>query len=186
VRDLHWSLSDLALVGQPIAQIEERFDTVEILAGTLPVDFWHWAKTRSQRRYPQRSRPSEQRRPGQKRRNPPYGREQKGRLAASLFFVAARSGMLSLSFGHPPLLPLDAPGPIPVFTNGPIWFSRCFSHVVSLLKLVAAQLILKRGAGVVATLGFSATPLRVARCYGHSSNDLSSFFSPLAAPKVRP
>jgi len=74
------------------------------------------AKTRAQRRYPQRISASEQRRPAPKALNP-YGAMHKGRLAASLFSLQPACGMRSLAFfAHPPLLP-STRGPFQYF-NG--------------------------------------------------------------------
>ena len=65
------------------------------------------AKARAQRRYPQRSRPSEQRRPASKATQP-SGRERKGRLATSLVRCSPLRGSASRAPCHPPLLTLRA------------------------------------------------------------------------------
>jgi len=148
---------------------------VEILEMTACCRFVALAKTRAQRRYPQRSRQARNAGQRQKRRNP-TGARQKGVLAESLF-VAARCGdCASLAFATA-LLPLRAA--IPVFsTSSSSEFSRVFSHRCFSVSFVADQIILKRamscGDAGSATLFVSLAAMGIAQCL--------SFFSPLGMP----
>src|ERR1700688_4044752 len=73
--------------------------------------FWCWPRREAQGRYPQASRPSEQRGPAPKSTQPREGAKQKGRLAASLARYSPLRGFVSLAPCYPALLLLRAAHP---------------------------------------------------------------------------
>ena len=85
----------------------QRQETVAILAWAALLWILALAKARAQCRYPQRSRPSEQRRPTAKSTQP-WRREAEGQLAASLARYSPTNGMRLARFLPSALLPLRA------------------------------------------------------------------------------
>jgi uncharacterized membrane protein len=128
------------------------YETVEILERVALPWILALAKARARRRYPQRSRPSEQRRPAPKATQP-FGREAEGASGR-----VARS--LQPAKGDAPHSPLAIrpfclyARPIPVFQRSHMSFLAFFFIVISLLSFVVAQLILKRAMVATRTTGF--------------------------------
>ena len=110
------------------------------------------AKARAQRRYPQRSRPSEQRRPAPKTTQPSARRARRG-VWPRRSFVAARCGDAPYSLLAIRPFWLYA-RPIPVYQRSHMTFLAFFFIVVSLASFVAAQLILKRAMETTTSIGF--------------------------------
>jgi hypothetical protein len=85
--------------------------------GSRCCGFWRWPRREAQRRYPQRSRPSEQRRPAPKSTQPSTARGRRAagpesiRLTASLGRCSPLRGCASLAPCHPPFCLYARPTP---------------------------------------------------------------------------